>query len=84
MKHLFIGGRGSGKTTAIINWLREDETRAVVVRNQMEQSIYLNAGIPPQQILFDLREVRGRAGDWAIERDDTRMGPNFQHRVTCG
>lgn len=84
MKHIFVGGRHSGKTTAIIEWLREDPTRGVIVRNLTERSIYLEAGVSPQQLLTSYQAVRGRTADYAVERDDGKLGRTFQHLVVYG
>jgi hypothetical protein len=56
---VFSGGRGSGKTTAIIEWLREDPRRRVWLRTAAERRLYLDAGIDPRQLLLNVTQTRG-------------------------
>lgn len=74
---VFVGGRRSGKTTAIVEWLQEDPRRRVWLRTAAERRQYLDAGISPRQLLLGSAEVTRGYTEVACERDADYMGRAF-------
>lgn len=74
---VFVGGRRSGKTTAIIEWLQENPRRRVWLRTAAERRQYLDAGISPRQLLLGPAHVTRGYTEVAVEKDSRFQGGWF-------
>lgn len=74
---VFEGGRLSGKTTAIIEWLREDPRRRVWLRTSAERRQYLDAGISSRQLLLGGPHVTRGYTEVAVEKSSRFQGGWF-------
>lgn len=75
---VFVGGRRTGKTTAIIEWLQEDPRRRVWLRTAAERRQYLDAGISPRQLLLGGPHVTRGYSEVAVEKDSRFYGDWFK------
>lgn len=72
---VIYAGRGTGKTSLIVEWLKEDDSRVMVTHGEAEKArlvrqFGLAQSVADRIVTGDLEQLRGRSGEIGVDNID--------------